>query len=183
MLVAVIAAVFIVELALGAVANDAALLGLGALPDSGGLRGEYWRPLTFGLLHWNATHVLLNAAGLFFAGVIVERRIGSWPLIALFFVASIVSGLAILLKHHFVPGAGVTVGASGGLFGILGAALVLVQRVPPAHPAFRIGLWLMCVAGLAYSFVPGVSMVGHIAGLLVGIPAGLAVKTRNGSSG
>src|SRR4051794_16430056 len=72
-----IAAMFLVELAMGAVDNDARLLGLGALPDSGGLHGEYWRLLAFGFLHSNATHLLLNSLLLLLAGPAVERRAGA----------------------------------------------------------------------------------------------------------
>ena len=172
LLLAVLGGVFAIELAYAAPGNDAMLLRLGALPDSGGLQGQYWRLLTFGLLHWNVLHLVLNLAGLLFAGMIVERRSTSLSLVALFFISSVVSGLAILIKHHFVPQSGVSVGASGGLFGLLGAAIVLLQRLPPRRLAIRLGLWIVSAAGIAISLVPGVSLVGHVAGLLVGLPAG-----------
>jgi rhomboid protease GluP len=181
LLIAALGGVFVIELLYGATGNNSALLVLGALPDGGGIQHAYWRVFTFGLLHWNITHLVLNSACLFFAGTIVERRAGPWAVLVLFLVASVVSGLAILLKHHFAPGTGVSVGASGGVFGLLGAALVLVQRVPPANPALRICLWSMFVAALAFSLLPGVSLVGHIAGLLVGVPAGLVARAGSRS--
>ena len=76
LLIALIALAFVFELALDAPENDAMLLRLGALPDSGGLHGQYWRLLTFGLLHRNVAHIVENTACLFLLGLIVERRVG-----------------------------------------------------------------------------------------------------------
>ncbi len=54
----VMTAMFFLELTRGAVGNDARLLGLGALPDSGQIHHEYWRLITFGFLHGTLIHVL-----------------------------------------------------------------------------------------------------------------------------
>jgi len=153
LILVVIVLVFAVEAALGAFENDSVLLRLGALPNSG-LHGQYWRLLSFGLLHWNSLHFLENAFCPLCLGLIVERRVGTGRLFALFIVASVASGLAILFKCQFIPAAGSSVGASGGMFGIMGAALVLTYRVPPASSLIRIGLWLFPLFGLAISFMP-----------------------------
>ena len=173
----VIALVFAFESALGAFENDAVLLRLGALPNAG-LHGQYWRLLSFGLLHWNALHIIENAFCLLCLGLIVERRVGTGRLLALFIVASVASGLAILLKYQFIISGGSSVGASGGMFGIMGAALVLTQRAPPASSLIRYGLWLFPIGGLAVSLMPQSSLVGHIAGFLVGVPFGLFVRIQ-----
>ncbi len=180
-LLAIIVIAFAVELARGALGNDAVLLSLGALPDSGPLLGEYWRLLSFGLLHADLDHFLLNVAFLLWVCPEVERRVGPVALLSLFFAASVLSGVAIVLKHVVVPSAGTSVGASGGLFGLLGAALVLVYRIPPTNPGIRRGLWLTLLGGIAMSFLPGVSMVGHVTGLLVGVPVALLVRLRLGT--
>lgn len=122
----VLTAAFVLERATSAVGNDARLLALGALPDSGQLQHEYWRLFTFGFLHGNLTHLLLNTTLLLLVGPIVERRAGSARLLLIFLSASVASGGGILCKHQLWPAQGVSVGASGGLFGLLGAALVLV---------------------------------------------------------
>ncbi len=154
LILAIIALAFVVELALAAPGNDfilllgsragignnVMLLQLGALPNSGGLHGQYWRLLTSGILHRNVVHIVTNASCLLWLGLIVERRIGPGRLLMLFVVASAAGGLAVLIKDQFLLSSGTTVGASGGVFGFMGAALVLVQRVAPAYSAVRIVL-------------------------------------------
>src|SRR5207248_1124378 len=127
-----------------------------------------WRLITFGFLHSNITHLLLNSLLLLIVGPIVERRAGMAWLIITFFCASVASGMGILVKHQLWPSQGVTVGASGGLFGLLGAALVLVHRLPLEKRPVRNGLTIVLIVGLAYSAVPGISMLGHVIGLIVG---------------
>src|SRR4051794_33835070 len=99
-LLLLLAAIFLVERARGAVGSDPGLLALGALPDRGGLHGEYWRLLTFGLLHSNLAHLLLNGVLLLLAGPTVERRAGVLWLPLVFLSASIASGAGIMAKHQ-----------------------------------------------------------------------------------
>jgi membrane associated rhomboid family serine protease len=180
-LLSLFAAIFLVELVTGAVGNDARLLGLGALPDSGGLRGEYWRLISFGFLHGNFTHFALNGLLLLLAAPVVERRAGfSWLLI-LFLSASVASGIGIVIKHQFWPSPGASVGASGGLFGLLAAAIVLAFRPGSAHRT-RIVLLVTLAAGLAYSVLPGISMVGHVVGLAVGAAIAFAIPDHSSTA-
>lgn len=160
--------VFVLELATSAVGNDARLITLGALPGTGQLDGEYWRVVTFGFLHYDLIHILLNTVLLVACAPIAERRVGASWLLILFLTASIVSGIGILLKHSFILSQGASVGASGGLFGLLGAAIVLVLRFPAKSRAIPVALIVVLVLGLTYSVLPGISMVGHVSGLVVG---------------
>lgn len=170
-------AMFLVELASGAVATNAGLLRLGALPDSGQIHHEYWRFITFGFLHWDLRHLLLNTLLLFLLGPIVERRAGPVALLIIFLSASVASGVGILIKHQIWPAEGVSLGASGGMFGLLGAGLVLAFR-RPAPSRLRIVLLAALVLGLTYSFLPGVSLMGHLVGLFVGGAMGLVVPLK-----
>ena len=170
-------AMFLVELARGAVANDAGLLRLGALPDSGPIHHEYWRLLTFGFLHWDLRHLLLNTLLLFLLGPIVERRAGTVGLLIIFLSASVASGAGILVKHQIWPAEGVSLGASGGMFGLLGAGLVVAFR-RPSPSRLRTVLMATLVLGLVYSFLPGVSMIGHIVGLIIGTTMGFVIPLK-----
>jgi membrane associated rhomboid family serine protease len=176
---ALIGAMFLAELATASLGNDSRLLRLGALPDSGGLHRQYWRLLTFGFLHSNPVHLLLNTVLLLVAAPPAERRSGPRWILLVFLSASVASGAGILLKHQLWPAAGVSVGASGGMFGLLAAALVLVFR-DESPIRVRIVLLAALAAGLGYSILPGVSLVGHLVGLAVGAALAFPVPHRRG---
>ena len=173
--VGVIIAMFLLELARNAVGNDARLLGLGALPDSGQIHHEYWRLITAGFLHYDLTHLVLNTLLLLLIGPVVERRAGVAWLLLIFLTASVASFLGILIKHQLWPSQGVSLGASGGAFALLGAALVLVFWLRPQNRWIRIRLAVVFVGGLTYSVLPRISMIGHITGLLAGAAIALLI--------
>ena len=171
----VMTAMFLLELARNAVGNDAGLLGLGALPDSGQIHHEYWRLLTAGFLHYDLTHIVLNTLLLLLVGPVVERRAGTAWLLLIFLSGSVASCIGMLVKHLLWPSQGVSLGASGGLFALLGAALVLVFRLHSQSRLVRIRLMVMLFVGLTYSVLPGISMIGHIVGLVVGTTIALLI--------
>jgi membrane associated rhomboid family serine protease len=103
-------------------------------------------------------------------GAPVERYIGSMRYLALY----LVSGLAGSAGALITTPKGVTVGASGAIFGILGALLIIEyqQTGSIAGQAFT-----LIVINLAFSFtVAGISVGGHIGGLIGGILAMLAMS-------
>lgn len=167
----VLSAVFLFEVARNAVSDDAALLRLGALPDSGWIQLPYWRLISAGLLHYTFSHLALNLLLLLLLGPIVERRAGMPWLFAVFLIASMASFLAILIKHQIWPAIGVSLGASGGMFGLLGAALVLISGRSAENRRVRAGLIVVLALGLAYSVLPHVSMIGHVVGAATGAMA------------
>jgi len=171
----VITAVFLLEIARNAVGNDTLLIGLGALPDSGQIDHEYWRVFTAGFLHYDLTHFALNTLLLLLVGPVVERRSGTTWVLVVFLLGSVVSFAGILMKHLFWPSQGVSLGASGGLFALLGTGLVLVFRLPAQTHLVRIRLIVPLVFGLIYSVLPRVTMIGHVVGLLVGAAIALAI--------
>ena len=92
-----------------------------------------------------------------------------------------VSCAGMLMKHLFWPSQGVSLGASGGLFALLGAGLVLVFRLPSQSRLVRIRLMIPLFFGLAYSVLPRVTMIGHIVGLVVGAAIALALPLHAAS--
>lgn len=177
-LAAIFVALFVVEWREGAVGDDARMLALGALPDSGGIGAGYWRLVAFGFLHSNVAHLLLNLVLLFLAGPAVERTIGTGWMLLTFLAASLASGIAILAKHALWLSPGTSVGASGGLFGLLAAALVLVVLEQPRNRLSVAVLGAALVVGLGYSIFPGISLAGHAAGLAVGAAIALGKRGR-----
>jgi membrane associated rhomboid family serine protease len=176
-LILALAVGFGIEIATNSVGNDAPLLKLGALPDNGQLHGEYWRFATYSFLHFNWLHLLLNVGLLFWIGRIVEQQIGTGQGALIYFVSVLCSAAVILSLHNWQPKEGATVGASGGVFGLLGAALIISHRQNNDDRLKR-RLWTVLVVGFAISLLPAISMAGHIGGIIGGVPAALLVKVR-----
>jgi rhomboid protease GluP len=176
-LIIAIAIGFGIEVATNSVGNDDALLKLGALPDNGQLHGEFWRVATYSFLHFNWLHLILNVGLLFWVGRIVEQQVGPGRGGLIYFVSVLCSAAVILLVHTWHPKEGATVGASGGVFGLLGAALIISYR-RQAEPQLKMRLWIVLASGFAVSLLPDISMAGHIGGILGGVPAALLVKLR-----
>jgi len=168
---------FGIEIATNSVGNDDALLKLGALPDNGQLQGEVWRIATYSFLHFNWMHLLLNVGLLFWIGRIVEQEVGAGQGALIYFVSVICSAAVILLMHNWHPKQGGTVGASGGVFGLLGAALIISYR-QNGERRLQKGLWIVLLAGFGVSLLPDVSMAGHIGGIIGGVPVALLVNVR-----
>src|SRR5438105_8121667 len=173
-----IAVGFGIEIATNSIGNNAALLKLGALPDDGQLRGEFWRIATYSFLHFNWLHLILNVGLFFWIGRIVEQQVGLARGALIYFVSVLCSAAVILLVHTWHPKEGATVGASGGVFGLLGAALIISYRQNDDQ-RLRRWLWRVLLAGFGISLLPDISMAGHIGGIIGGIPVALLLKTRN----
>ncbi len=184
-LILILLAIFGVEISTHTMGDETALLKLGALPANGQLHGEYWRLLTYAFLHLNWTHILVNLALLWWVGRIVERRTGTGRFALIYLVSILLSGATILFKYAMAPSEGAAIGASGGVFGLLGAALVLVYRRDMAtfgqDRGLRTGLWICLAIGLLISFLPGVSTAGHIGGLIAGLILGAIVSAKDDS--
>jgi rhomboid protease GluP len=180
-LVVALAGVFGVEIATHSVGNDALLLKLGALPDNGELNGQYWRFVTYSFLHFNWAHLLVNTLLLLWVGRILEKGVGTSLTGAIYASSVLSSATVILLVHSCYPKVGATVGASGGIFGLLGAALVVSYRDAGFFgqaSRLRTWLWLALLIGLGISFFPKISMAGHIGGLIGGALLASVAKVR-----
>jgi rhomboid protease GluP len=171
-LVAALLIVFGIELATHSVGDETLLLTLGALPDDGELHGEYWRLATYSFLHFNATHLIVNALLLFWIGRVVEGRVTLADAGAIYVASVVCSAAMILFVHQLHPKTGATMGASGGIFGLFAAALIVLYR-EKAKPNgrqshLRTVLWIVLLAGLGVSLLPSISMAGHVGGLIGG---------------
>jgi membrane associated rhomboid family serine protease len=160
----------------GTVFSDGALLGIG-IDDTGQLigvsQGEYWRLVTSGFLHGGLLHLAFNMYILYFLGSMLEPSLGRVRFLGLY-GASLLGGSfgALLLQPNRF-----TVGASGAVFGLMGAAFVM-QRARGIDP-MQSGIGPLIVLNLAISFIPGlnISIGGHIGGLVAGVLCGLAIET------
>jgi membrane associated rhomboid family serine protease len=173
--------VFLLNLAQGSTLNrvSGSLFEKGALFISspfypGGLaEGEWWRLITAAFLHGSLIHVGLNMLVLWFVGAPVEQAIGRGRFLALYLVSGLAGSAGALL---FSPNA-ITVGASGAIFGILGAALVLEAQGSLVLGGQAFGL---IAFNLVLTFVLGstanISIGGHLGGLAGGALSMLALS-------
>ncbi len=123
LLIALLAAVFVGEVAFDALDSRAAIVAAGALTRDDVAAGQYWRLVTAILLHGSVDHLVSNAIALFILGMVCEHAFGR----AQYFVLFLASGVAGSLLS-FVMSQGPSVGASGAIFGLQGAAIVLFRR-------------------------------------------------------
>jgi membrane associated rhomboid family serine protease len=137
----------------------------------GGLAdGEWWRLLTAAFLHGSIIHLGMNMFVLWFVGAPVEQAIGRGRFLALYIVSGLAGSAGALL---FDPHA-ITVGASGAIFGILGAALVLEWQRNLVLGGQALGL---IVINLVLTFaIPNISIGGHLGGLAGGALCMLALS-------
>jgi membrane associated rhomboid family serine protease len=173
-LIVINVAVFIAEVASGSPAGGG--IG-GTVYDHGALFGpaisqshDYWRLLTAGFLHDGFLHILFNMIFLYFIGPLLEPAIGRLNFAAVYFASLLAGSFGALL---FTPDA-VTVGASGAIFGVFGA--VLVVAYDRGIPIWQSGLGLTLVINLVFTLsLSNISIGGHLGGLLAGIISGLAI--------
>jgi len=131
---------------------------------------QYYRLVTGAFLHVNLLHVGFNMYLLWILGQMLEPRLGSGRFAALYFTALLwgsFGALAVTPDAH-------TVGASGAVFGLMGAAAV-EQRAQGINP-FKTDIGLLIIFNLGLSFLlAGISIGGHIGGLIGGALAGMAL--------
>lgn len=178
-LIAINALVFLAELALGGDLTgtgswiyEKGVLVASAVDSSGLLvgvaEGEWWRLLTAVFLHYGPLHLGMNMLVLWLLGQGVEDYFGHARFALLYVVAGLAGSAGALL---WSPNA-LTVGASGAIWGIMGAAIVLERRRIYVFGGQAMMLLLLNVA--VTLFIPGISIGGHFGGLVGGVLAALA---------
>ncbi|MGH8861949.1 MAG: rhomboid family intramembrane serine protease [Jatrophihabitantaceae bacterium] len=139
------------------------------LPYFVGRNHEYFRLLTAAFLHANLLHIAVNMLSLVFVGPYLEHAIGRWRFGLLYLVSALGGSAAV---YAFGSPLVAVVGASGALFGLLGACLVLVRRLN-LDLQYLVGI---VVVNFALTFsVAGISRLGHIGGFVTGALGGLAI--------
>lgn len=152
--------------------NDAiakVLITYGAKDNDLILSGQYWRFITPIFLHVNLLHIGLNMLNLAVLGVFLERIVGHLRFFLIYMITGIVS---IIASFYFAPQE-ISVGASGAIFGLVGAYSIFVLMHRRALPRNGIPalLWLVFIIGINLSiglFVFTVDNYAHVGGLLSG---------------
>jgi membrane associated rhomboid family serine protease len=176
-LIAVNVAVFLVVVAMGGgfvAPNPEVMIRLGSDYTPLTLGGEWWRLFTSTFLHFGLIHLAFNMWALYANGILAERIFGSSRYLLIYVVAGLAGSVASLLWHPIVNGAG----ASGAIFGVLGAQLAFFLRnhggVPPSVLKSQRN---SAAVFIAYSLlngarVQGIDNAAHLGGLLAGLVLG-----------
>ncbi len=137
-------------------------------PTGGQSHFHVWQIITYAFLHdtRNISHLLFNMLGLWMFGAEIERYVGTWRLLACYFASVITAALT----QMFVPAllgapAGATIGASGGVFGLLLAYALLFphRKVIPLIPPIPMPAWMFATIYAAIELFMGVT--GTLSGI------------------
>jgi len=173
-LVLINVAVFVAELAQGVGltgGGQSAIITRGGLYGPSVANGETWRLVTSAFIHESVLHVAFNMWVLWVLGTVFESYVGSRRMIIVYGVSLLWGAAGALL---FSPGA-LTIGASGAIFGVMGAMVVMFRQRGIA--VMQSGLGVLIVLNLVFTLtVPGVSIGGHIGGLVGGMLAGAVLS-------
>ena len=150
----------------GSLIRDGGLFGP-AISDG----GEWWRIVTSGFLHAGPLHLLLNMFVVYVLGQLLEPAIGTARFVGIYLVSLLGGSLGALILDPDT----ITVGASGAVYGLMAAAIVIARQRGIDQVASQIGFWL--VLNLAFTFsVPNISIGGHLGGLAAGAIAAFVIS-------
>jgi len=168
-LVLIISVIFVLQNIFPTITDSFSLISSRAL-------GEPWMFLTAIFLHADIMHLLYNMFALALFGAILEKIVGGKRFLAIFFISGIVASAA---AFFFYPA---SLGASGAIFGILGALAVLQPRMTiwlyVPMPMF-VAIFVWAAIDLTGFFYPsGIANAAHLAGLGAGLIFGFALRKK-----
>ncbi len=127
---------------------------------------EWYRLLTAGFVHIDFFHLLMNLMALHYLGNLCEQIYGHVKYASILVLSIIMGSLFVFIGD----GNGVTLGLSGGLYGLMGAMLVYFWSSGMLkQPLVRRQFINMLTVNLLISFMPGISLLGHLGGFIGGL--------------
>ena len=142
---------------------------MAVVPDS---FSRPWEFVTAIFAHGSIEHLAMNMVSLYWLGTMIEGFHGKVKFGIIFFVSGIVGNIAFALIAN-----GSAVGASGSIFGLLGAGAYLLYQMrsnPAARGMFQ-GMVAMLVLNVFNSFLPGIAFEAHLGGLVAGVACEAAI--------
>jgi membrane associated rhomboid family serine protease len=134
--------------------------------------GDYYRLITAGFLHTETWHILLNGLALFWLGRMIEPALGHGRFLAIYFASLLCGSLGVMILSPETP----TLGASGAVYGLLGAAIVMARNRNIDLIQSGLVPILVLNLGLTVLLSNQLSLGGHVGGLIGGLVATFAVE-------
>lgn len=131
--------------------------------------GEYWRLFTAGFLHYSIPHIALNMISLYILGRDLEIALGLGRFVMVYVTALFGGSAAALLTQ---ANAAHSAGASGAIYGLMGAMLIVVLRLKVSPTPVIVIIVINLVMSLS---IPGISLAAHVGGLIFGAAATAAI--------
>ncbi|MBR0385659.1 MAG: rhomboid family intramembrane serine protease, partial [Erysipelotrichaceae bacterium] len=138
---------------------------------------DWWRLLSGGFVHINLWHIWCNMMSLYTLSKPIENKLGVWKTMTILLVSVITGNLAVFIGEDNV----VTVGLSGGLYGLIGTLAIIYWKEGYFKiPALRRNFLSLMYINIIINFMPNISVLGHIGGLVGGLFMGMIfVETEN----
>ncbi len=143
--------------------------------------GQWWRLITAGFLHGGIMHILMNSWGLFNVGSQVEESYGASRFWVIYIISTVTGYLA-----SFYGSPSLSIGASAGIFGLIGAMIAFSVREGTSQSAAMRSFYIQwAIFGLVMGLWPGIDNFAHLGGLAGGFVVGYIAATprRIGSPG
>ena len=171
-------AMFVWEVAAGALSSSDAIIAAGALSREEVYAGEWWRLFSAMFLHGGPDHLIGNMIVLYIVGIGCEHAVGVAGTAIVYFTAGVAGFLLSLLLNE-----GPSVGASGAIFGVAAALIVVLIRfrdryhVRDKRIGVVLGIWAAYQLAIGF-MLPFVDNFAHLGGLAGGAVAALLVPSR-----
>ena len=156
------------------------LISVLGLPPPDYFLAQPWTIVTCMFLHIEFWHIFANMITLYFFGTYFSRLVGERKFLFVYFVGGILGNIFLLLLARFYP-YNIALGASGAVFALAGALVVMRPKLPVIIfpiPA-PIPLWVAVIGGfLILSFLPHIAWQAHLGGLVLGLITGYIFRKR-----
>ena len=161
-----------------AVYDSDIMLKMGALSYRTFMHGAWYQIVTSMFMHFGLSHLFNNMLLLVYAGCELEKRIGSIAYLILYLVSGIFGNAASLWYYNHIGDAAVSAGASGAIFGVVGALIVILIANRTQTDNLTPGRLLLLAVFTIYNGITtmGVDNAAHIGGFISGIIGGFLLS-------